>query len=128
MFLYNSRFQIRNSATGVLGSQLTLAQGRRHGSGPQAGSNNGRRGVSEELFDSAYVQGMQDLVDEDLVTVDEVRSAFSLTTYKGPRTSGKVWEKLMKERNLKGREGTQQLRSGGDRFYRVQALVLEHFR
>lgn len=85
-------------------------------------------GVPEQMFDSAYVQGMQDLVDEDLVTVDEVRSAFSLTTYKGPRTSGKVWEKLMQERNLKGREGTQALRNRSGRFYRVQALVLERFR
>ena len=94
----------------------------------QAGSNNGRMGVPEQMFDSGYVQGIQDLVDEDLVTVDEVRSAFSLTTYKGRRKSGKTWENLMQERNLKGREGTQALRSGGDRFYRVQALVLEHFR
>ena len=88
-----------------------------------AGNSNRRHGVPEDLYDSGYVEGIQILVDQEEVTVDEVLSAFS-----GPRKTDGAWERLMREKKglyKSGREGTQQIRC---RFKQVQALVLARFR
>lgn len=57
-----------------------------------AGNSNHRHGVPEDLYDSGYVEGIQILVDQEEVTVDEVLSAFS-----GPRKTNGAWERLMRE-------------------------------
>ena len=76
------------------------------------------------MYDRGYVEGMQLLVEGGLVTVDEILSAFSLMTHRGPRVSGQTWKNLVKRKGLSG-VGTEWL--GNERFRRVQPLVLAHF-
>lgn len=76
------------------------------------------------MYDRGYVEGMQLLVEGGLVTVDEILSAFSLMTHRGPRVTGQTWTNLVKRKGLSG-EGTTHLKT--DRFRRVQPLVLAHF-
>jgi len=105
-----------------------MAQGRRPGGG-RASTAGVRNGI-EYHEDTAYVNLMVELVSDDVVTPDEIRSTWSIDGQRGRRVSPKSWGNLLAKKKKDGHviRIAKHPRNGNVEAYkRLQSAVLSRF-